>query len=100
MLALTNHGLEIATLLTVPLLTLLLQVSRIEEEEFCFIPMGGAIPVRAQRVVAFGGALGLVHPSTGYQICRAMAAAGPAAKVIAREVSKQCNTLVFFSIHL
>ena len=57
-----------------------------EEEEFCYIPMGGAIPVREQRVAAFGGSLGLVHPATGYHICRALAAAGPAARTIAREV--------------
>lgn len=61
-------------------------VLSVEEEEFCYIPMGGAIPTRSQRVVAFGGALGLVHASTGYQICRALAAAGPAAKTIAKEV--------------
>lgn len=62
------------------------KVLSVEEEEFCYIPMGGAIPVRSQRVVAFGGALGLVHASTGYQICRALAASGPAAKAIAKEV--------------
>jgi len=62
------------------------KVLSVEEEEFCYIPMGGAIPTRSQRVVAFGGALGLVHASTGYQICRALAAAGPAAKTIAKEV--------------
>jgi lycopene beta-cyclase len=61
-------------------------VLSVEEEEFCYIPMGGAIPTRSQRVVAFGGALGLVHASTGYQICRALAAAGPAAMTIAKEV--------------
>lgn len=61
-------------------------VLNVEEEEFCYIPMGGAMPSRSQRVVAFGGALGLVHASTGYQICRALAAAGPAAKTIATEV--------------
>jgi len=61
-------------------------VLNVEEEEFCYIPMGGAIPVRSQRVVAFGGAMGLVHAATGYQICRSMAAAGPTAKAIADEV--------------
>ncbi len=64
-------------------------VLSVEEEEFCYIPMGGALPVRSQRVVAFGGAMGLVHPSTGYQICRALAAAGPAANTIASEVRKR-----------
>ena len=61
-------------------------VYKVEEEEFCYIPMGGVLPKREQRVVAFGGSLGLVHPATGYQICRALAAAGPAARAIATEV--------------
>lgn len=61
-------------------------VHKVEEEEFCYIPMGGVLPKREQRVVAFGGSLGLVHPATGYQICRALAAAGPAARAIATEV--------------
>ena len=64
-------------------------VHAVEEEEFCYIPMGGVLPKREQRVVAFGGSLGLVHPSTGYQICRALAAAGPAAKAIATEVGER-----------
>lgn len=63
-------------------------VHKVEEEELCYIPMGGVLPKREQRVVAFGGSLGLVHPSTGYQICRALAAAGPAAKAIATEVGR------------
>ena len=61
-------------------------VLAVEEEEFCYIPMGGPLPKRRQRVVAFGGAMALVHPSTGFQICRCLAAAGPAAKAIAKEV--------------
>lgn len=58
----------------------------VEEVELCYIPMGGALPRKDQRVVAFGGSAGLVHPSTGYQICRALAAAGPTAAAIAKEV--------------
>ena len=45
----------------------------IEEEEFCYIPMGGALPDLTQRVVAVGGAAATVHPSTGYQLCRMLA---------------------------
>jgi hypothetical protein len=62
------------------------QVHHIEEVELCYIPMGGAIPKRNQRVVAFGGSLGLVHPATGYQICRCLAAAGPTARALAEQV--------------
>lgn len=62
------------------------QVLKVEEEEFCYIPMGGSLPKANQRVVAFGGAMALVHPSTGYHICRALAAAGPCATTIAQQV--------------
>jgi lycopene beta-cyclase len=47
----------------------------IKDEEFCNIPMGGPLPEPGQRVIAFGGAAALVHPSTGYHLCRMMAAA-------------------------
>jgi hypothetical protein len=43
----------------------LLQVKSIEEEEFCAIPMGGALPKVPQRVIGVGGTAGMVHPSTG-----------------------------------
>jgi hypothetical protein len=44
---------------------LLSQVLRIEEEEYCSIPMGGVLPTRPQRIVGVGGTAGMVHPSTG-----------------------------------
>ena len=46
-----------------------------EPPELCYIPMGGPRPDPRQRVVAFGAAAALVHPATGYQLCRALAAA-------------------------
>ena len=45
-------------------------VGEVFEEEFCYIPMGGDLPRKGQRVVGIGAAGGLVHPSTGFQICR------------------------------
>ena len=42
------------------------------EEERAMIPMGSAIPALGQEVVAFGGAAGTVHPSTGYLVARAL----------------------------
>jgi len=51
------------------------QVLEIEDEEYCYIPMGGELPELGQRVIAFGGAANMVHPSTGYQACRMLAAA-------------------------
>jgi lycopene cyclase-like protein len=57
------------------------EVLKVEEEEFCYIPMGGAMPTFPQRVVGFGGAAGLVHPATGYMISRTMNLAGHICRV-------------------
>ncbi|KAL7529477.1 hypothetical protein ACHAXR_002987, partial [Thalassiosira sp. AJA248-18] len=65
-----------------------ISVEDIEEEEYCYIPMGGPLPAKDQRVVGFGGAAAMVHPSTGYHICRAMMGAGSVAKVIREELNK------------
>lgn len=59
-----------------------MNVLDIEEEEYCYIPMGGELPDRTQRIVAFGAAANMVHPSTGYQACRMLAASTEVAKVI------------------
>jgi len=40
------------------------------EEEYCYIPMGGDIPRKGQRIIPIGAAAGVVHPSTGYQVAR------------------------------
>ena len=42
--------------------------SAVREEEYCYIPMGGALPDPSQRLVPFGGAANTVHPATGYQL--------------------------------
>lgn len=60
----------------------------ITDEEFCYIPMGGALPEPGQRIVAFGGAAATVHPATGYQLCRMMASSGDVAQAIGREFAK------------
>jgi lycopene beta-cyclase len=41
-------------------------IVNIEEEEYCYIPMGGELPALTQRVIAFGAAANMVHPSTGF----------------------------------
>ncbi len=41
------------------------QVTKVEEEEYCLIPMGGVLPTHPQRVLGIGGTAGMVHPSTG-----------------------------------
>jgi lycopene beta-cyclase len=59
-----------------------MKVSNVEEEEYCYIPMGGELPDRTQRVIGFGGAANMVHPSTGYHACRMLAASPDLSKVI------------------
>eukprot|EP00168_Porphyra_purpurea_P004514 TRINITY_DN1539_c0_g1_i1.p2 TRINITY_DN1539_c0_g1~~TRINITY_DN1539_c0_g1_i1.p2 ORF type:complete len:198 (-),score=78.92 TRINITY_DN1539_c0_g1_i1:248-841(-) len=49
--------------------------------------MGGPLPVRQQRVVAFGGAAALVHPATGYMVARALELADEAAGHIAGQLA-------------
>jgi len=65
-----------------------IDVTKVEEEEYCYIPMGGALPARDQRILGFGGAAAMVHPSTGYHICRAMMGATDAAAAIQKELAK------------
>lgn len=65
-------------------------VTSVLEEEFCYIPMGGALPQRSQRVIAMGGAAAMVHPSTGYHLCRCLAGASQVAQVLRKEL-KQPN---------
>jgi len=66
-----------------------IDATKIEEEEYCYIPMGGALPARDQRILGFGGAAAMVHPSTGYHLCRAMMGATDAAAAIRDELAKE-----------
>lgn len=59
----------------------------VTDEEFCYIPMGGPLPEPGQRIVAFGAAAAMVHPSTGYQLCRMMSASKDVAAAIAGELN-------------
>jgi lycopene beta-cyclase len=70
-----------------------IKVTKLYEEEFCYIPMGGALPARDQRILALGGAAVMVHPSTGYHLCRCLMGASDVANVILRELGseKQLN---------
>ncbi len=70
-----------------------IKVVDIEEEEFCYIPMGGPLPAKDQRVIAFGGAAAMVHPSTGYNLCRNMMGACEVAKVIKEGLSSSTNNV-------
>jgi lycopene beta-cyclase len=62
------------------------ELSEILEEEFCYIPMGGGLPRKGQRIVPIGAASGLVHPSTGYQVGRALSSNLDVAEQIVAEL--------------
>jgi lycopene beta-cyclase len=67
------------------------EVLAVHEEEFCYIPMGGAMPTRPQRVIGFGGSAGFVHPATGYMISRTMNLAAETANSIETALKKHPN---------
>lgn len=46
----------------------------------------GELPDLTQRIVAFGGAANMVHPSTGYHACRMLAASSDLSAVIGQGV--------------
>lgn len=64
-----------------------IKVNKVKEEEFCYIPMGGALPIRDQRILGFGGAAAMVHPSTGFHLCRCLMGATDAANAIKKELA-------------
>jgi lycopene beta-cyclase len=66
-----------------------IDVIKVIEEEYCYIPMGGALPARDQRILGLGGAASMVHPSTGYHICRALMGACDVANTIREELVKE-----------
>lgn len=74
-----------------------LRIKQVHEEEWSYIPTGGALPEADQPLTAFGAAANLVHPATGYSIARSLREApGMAAAITvalkdqpsAREASK------------
>jgi flavin-dependent dehydrogenase len=65
-----------------------IKVKRVEEEEYCLIPMGGALPRHPQRVLAVGGTAGMVHPSTGFAVSRLLGAAPTVADAIVDALSR------------
>ncbi|GLC47197.1 hypothetical protein PLESTB_001621900 [Pleodorina starrii] len=68
-----------------------IKVTRVEEEEYCLIPMGGVLPKHPQRVLALGGTAGMVHPSTGFMVSRVMGAAPTVADAIIDQLSKPAD---------
>jgi lycopene beta-cyclase len=60
----------------------------IAEEEYCYIPMGGALPDPMQRIIPVGGAANTVHPATGYQLCRLLASSSILAGAVTEQLRK------------
>lgn len=60
-----------------------IRVKRVLEDEKCLIPMGGPLPKIPQIELGFGGTSGIVHPSTGYTVARALGLAPALAASIA-----------------
>jgi len=48
------------------------RVTKIHEEEWSYIPVGGPLPLANQQVTAFGAAANLVHPATGFSVSRSL----------------------------
>jgi len=65
-----------------------LELEKLCDEEWSYIPVGGPLPIEDQCVTAFGSAANLVHPASGYSIARSFREAAPMAKAIQTAVSK------------
>ncbi|GAQ89563.1 lycopene epsilon cyclase [Klebsormidium nitens] len=63
---------ELKRRLYIRLKTLNLEVKTMHEEEWSYIPVGGALPVTTQPHLAFGAAANMVHPATGYSLARSL----------------------------
>uniref|UniRef100_A0A7S0RHM7 lycopene beta-cyclase n=1 Tax=Chlamydomonas leiostraca TaxID=1034604 RepID=A0A7S0RHM7_9CHLO len=68
-----------------------IKVKKIEEEEYCLIPMGGVLPVHPQRVLGIGGTAGMVHPSTGFMMSRMLGAAPTVSDAIIDQLSRPAD---------
>lgn len=63
--------------------TMGIRVTKIYEEEWSYIPVGGSLPNTEQKNLAFGAAASMVHPATGYSVVRSLSEAPNYADVIA-----------------
>ncbi|MGC6510196.1 MAG: lycopene cyclase family protein [Myxococcota bacterium] len=72
--------------LALRLVSMGIKSSKVLEEEHCWIEMGGGVPLRRQRHLAFGAAAGMVHPATGYLISRMLGTAPKFAEAIAQGI--------------
>eukprot|EP00871_Galdieria_phlegrea_P003801 jgi/Galph1/4421/GphlegSOOS_G3042.1 len=69
-----------------------IKVKNVIDEEYCLIPMGGALPQLDQEVLGFGGSAGMVHPATGYMFSRTMNLASCVAHTIKKFIHSETSS--------
>jgi len=69
-----------------------IKIKEIHEEEWSYIPTGGALPESDQPITAFGAAANLVHPATGYSIARSLREAPAMAAALAVALEEQTSS--------
>ncbi|KAF5207577.1 Lycopene epsilon-cyclase [Thalictrum thalictroides] len=72
--------------------TLGINVTKVYEEEWSYIPVGGSLPNTEQKNLAFGAAASMVHPATGYSVVRSLSEAPKYASVIANILKQDINS--------
>ncbi|KAJ0985519.1 hypothetical protein J5N97_003875 [Dioscorea zingiberensis] len=74
------------------------RITKVYEEEWSYIPVGGSLPNTEQKNLAFGAAASMVHPATGYSVVRSLSEAPTYASAIAnilrRRLYSEQNSLV------
>lgn len=68
-----------------------IEIKKVYEEEWSYIPTGGPLPVATQGLTAFGAAANLVHPATGYSITRTLREAPGMALAIKNALNDHSN---------
>lgn len=63
--------------------TMGIRITKLFEEEWSYIPVGGSLPNTEQKNLAFGAAASMVHPATGYSVVRSLSEAPKYASAIA-----------------
>ncbi|KAL5728706.1 lycopene epsilon-cyclase [Ranunculus cassubicifolius] len=71
--------------------TLGIKITKVYEEEWSYIPVGGSLPNTDQKNLAFGAAASMVHPATGYSVVRSLSEAPKYASVIAKILQQDMN---------
>ncbi|KAG9451815.1 hypothetical protein H6P81_004719 [Aristolochia fimbriata] len=69
--------------------TMGIQVTKVYEEEWSYIPLGGSLPDTGQKNLAFGAAASMIHPTTGYSVARSLSEAPAYASAIANILNSE-----------